>query len=96
VSVDPTELDQAVLNLTVNARDAMPPRASDHPTGVATRADSPFAFRVADTGTGIDPELMPRLFEPSSRRKRQGSAPGSAWRWCATSSTLRRRDRGPD
>ena len=78
VSVDPTELDQAVLNLAVNARDAMPAGGRlTISTGVATRADSPFAFlRVADTGAGIDPELMPRLFEPFFTTKEAGVGTG--------------------
>ena len=78
VSVDPTELDQALLNLAVNARDAMPAGGRlTISTGVATRADSPFAFlRVADTGAGIDPELMPRLFEPFFTTKEAGVGTG--------------------
>ena len=78
VSVDPTELDQAVLNLAVNARDAMPAGGRlTISTGVATRADSSYAFlRVADTGSGIDPELVPRLFEPFFTTKEAGVGTG--------------------
>ena len=78
VSVDPTELDQAVLNLAVNARDAMPAGGRlTISTGVETRADSPYAFlRVADTGAGIDPELIPRLFEPFFTTKEAGVGTG--------------------
>ena len=78
VTVDPTELDQAVLNLAVNARDAMPVGGRlTISTGVATRADSRYLFlRVADTGSGIDPVLLPRLFEPSFTTKAAGVCTG--------------------
>jgi len=78
VSVDRTELDQAVLNLAVNARDAMPAGGRlTISTGVATRADSSYAFlRVADTGSGIEPELVPRLFEPFFTTKEAGVGTG--------------------
>jgi PAS domain S-box-containing protein len=78
VSVDPTELDQAMLNLTVNARDAMPAGGRlTISTGLATRADSAYTFlRVADTGSGIDPEIVPRLFEPFFTTKEAGIGTG--------------------
>ena len=78
VSVDPTELDQAVLNLAVNARDAMPAGGRlTISTGATTRADSAYSFlRVADTGSGIEPELVPRLFEPFFTTKEAGVGTG--------------------
>jgi CheY-like chemotaxis protein len=78
VAVDPTELDQAVLNLALNARDAMPAGGRlTISTGVAMRADSSYAFlRVADTGSGIDPEHVPRLFEPFFTTKEAGVGTG--------------------
>jgi two-component system cell cycle sensor histidine kinase/response regulator CckA len=78
VSVDPTELDQAVLNLAVNARDAMPSGGRlTISTGVAQRADLSCAFlRVADTGSGIDPAVMPHLFEPFFTTKQAGVGTG--------------------
>ncbi|HEX4929095.1 MAG TPA: ATP-binding protein [Gaiellaceae bacterium] len=78
VAVDPTELDQAVLNLAVNARDAMPAGGRlTITTGHTTRADSTYMFlRVADTGSGIDPEIVPRLFEPFFTTKEEGVGTG--------------------
>jgi two-component system, NtrC family, sensor kinase len=74
VKVDPNELELALLNLAVNARDAMPSG------GTLTIAAKPVllrgkaseeglkgefvAIRVADTGTGIPPDILPRVFEP--------------------------------
>jgi two-component system, cell cycle sensor histidine kinase and response regulator CckA len=78
VVVDPTELDQAVLNLAVNARDAMPAGGRlTISTGVTTRAGSSYSsLRVADSGDGIDPELVPRLFEPFFTTKEAGVGTG--------------------
>ena len=78
VTVDPTELDQALLNLAVNARDAMPSGGRlTISTGIATRADSSYAFlRVADNGCGIDPQTMPKVFEPFFTTKGVGVGTG--------------------
>jgi PAS domain S-box-containing protein len=74
VRVDKSELDLALVNLAVNARDAMPDggtiaiyaenvrlNANDAPNG---GAGDYVALRVADTGCGIPPELLPRVVEP--------------------------------
>ncbi len=89
VRVDPTELEQALVNLVLNARDAMPDG------GVVTLAarealvDAEEArrrpglapggfviFSVKDTGVGIAPEVMPRLFEPFFTTKPAGKGTG--------------------
>jgi PAS domain S-box-containing protein len=74
---DATQLDQVVLNLCVNARDAMPNGGTL--TLEAQRADIDATFassipdarpgryvmlRVRDTGTGIPPEIIDRIFDP--------------------------------
>ena len=74
VRVDKSELDLALVNLAVNARDAMPDggtiaiyaenlrlNANDAPNGTA---GDYVALHVADTGCGIPPELLPRVAEP--------------------------------
>ena len=78
VAVDPTELDQAVLNLSINARDAMPAGGRlTISTGVTSRAETTYAFlRVADTGSGIATDLVPRLFEPFFTTKEVGVGTG--------------------
>lgn len=72
---DPTELHQVLLNLCVNARDAMANSgkltiAVQNTTvnGEAVRLNTtpgPYVmFSVTDTGSGVPPEVLPRIFEP--------------------------------
>ncbi len=86
IKVDPSELELALLNLAVNARDAMPSG------GVLTIAAKPVvlrgkaseeglsgefvALRVADTGIGIPQEILPRVFEPFFTTKAPGAGTG--------------------
>lgn len=77
--VDPSRLDSAILNLVVNARDALPPggagsgwvristRACDGPPGPAAPHASPGGFvclTVTDNGAGMAPEIQRRALEP--------------------------------
>ncbi|MBO6934391.1 MAG: PAS domain-containing protein [Deltaproteobacteria bacterium] len=66
ISVDPVEIERAVVNLVVNARDAMPGGGVvTVRTEAATLGDSPaVALSVTDQGGGIAEEDLPRLFEP--------------------------------
>jgi two-component system NtrC family sensor kinase len=58
------QLGQVLLNLVLNARDAMPRGGTI--TLAAKQLDEPAQVRieVRDTGTGIRPEILPRVFEP--------------------------------
>lgn len=77
VSGDATELYQVLLNLCVNARDAMPQggeltltveNQTLGETAKSVSGDIPagayVVMAVADTGSGIPPEVLPRIFEP--------------------------------
>ncbi len=92
IASDPTELTQVLLNLCVNARDAMPQggtltltardvlaedAARLHPTQpLASESQHYVLLEVTDTGTGIPPELRERIFEPFFTTKPQGKGTG--------------------
>jgi PAS domain S-box-containing protein len=63
---DATQLQQIMLNLAINARDAMPAGGMlKVQLRRAERDGRPIArLTVSDTGTGIPPEVLPRIFEP--------------------------------
>jgi len=89
---DSTELHQVLLNLCVNARDAMPQGGKltvtaqnitvDEITAAANGAKPGFyvMISVADTGTGIPLEVLPRIFEPffTTKQGDQGTGLGLA------------------
>jgi PAS domain S-box-containing protein len=72
--VDPTQLETVLLNLAVNARDAMPEGGR---LGIATRRDADLvAIEVSDTGVGMSPEVRERVFEPFFTTKEVGRGSG--------------------
>lgn len=76
VKSTPDVVSQIVMNLSINARDAMPEG------GVLTiklypdDTQSGFWLTVSDTGTGIPPEVMDRMFDPFFTTKEQGKGTG--------------------
>jgi len=89
VLIDPTQLDQVILNLTVNARDAMPNGGSltiasdvlefdaDVDLGhEKLRAGRYVVLSVSDNGTGMSPETQARIFEPFFTTKESGKGTG--------------------
>jgi len=81
IEVDPSQLDVAILNIAINARDAMPNggticiSAHNYP---AARQGAHDMVRVAirDTGGGIEPELLEKVFEPFFTTKGVGTGTG--------------------
>ncbi|HEX2552973.1 MAG TPA: response regulator [Microvirga sp.] len=83
---DRSQLESAVLNLAVNARDAMP-KGGTLTIGVKERTALPgegtlpighdvIAITVSDTGTGMPPEILARVFEPFFTTKEVGKGTG--------------------
>jgi PAS domain S-box-containing protein len=67
VLIDSGQLDQVLVNLSVNARDAMPRGGVLTIATERRTSDTGLLFAdvtVSDTGTGIPPETLPRVFEP--------------------------------
>ncbi len=82
VTVDVTELETALVNLVINARDAMP-RGGTITIGVrnvAIRgepdANDYVAVSIADTGTGIAPDVLGKIFDPFFTTKPIGKGTG--------------------
>ena len=78
VEVDPNELELALLNLAVNARDAMPEGGTLTlaPRNQAGQGGDFVALQVADTGTGMDAATLARVFEPFFTTKETGRGSG--------------------
>jgi two-component system cell cycle sensor histidine kinase/response regulator CckA len=74
VEADPSQIGQVLLNLAVNARDAM---AGHGTLTIATRNDGDdVVLEVADDGAGMDDETRTRLFEPFFTTKEIGAGTG--------------------
>ena len=87
--VDPSEVESAVLNLAINARDAMPLGGSLRIETMNVSVDAELArlakglapgdyvrLTVSDTGTGMPPEIVARVFEPFFTTKAPGKGTG--------------------
>ncbi|MCX7000860.1 MAG: response regulator [Candidatus Sumerlaeota bacterium] len=86
---DPTRIEQAIMNLVINARDAMPD-GGELKIAISpfiTEADKPAPYpsmpasqwvmvEVTDTGCGIPPENLPRIFAPFFTTKERGKGTG--------------------
>lgn len=74
--VDPLQLQQVLFNLFLNARNAMADSHGGKLTVSAGREGDRVALEVKDTGNGIPPDLLSRLFEPLQTSKPMASIGG--------------------
>jgi PAS domain S-box-containing protein len=76
--VDPGQIEQVLVNLTLNARDAMRGGGQLRLATLNAVLDgvSYVAIRMSDTGVGIDEAIQPRIFEPFFTTKHTGAGRG--------------------
>lgn len=77
VQTDPLQLEMAILNLALNARDAMPDGGCFAVTCTASPDTAELvSISVSDTGTGMSPEVLAKACEPFFTTKQQGRGTG--------------------
>jgi two-component system, cell cycle sensor histidine kinase and response regulator CckA len=78
IVVDPGQLEQVLLNLILNARDAMRAggQVSLSTMNAELNGEAYVAIRVSDTGVGMEEEIQPRIFEPFFTTKHTGAGRG--------------------
>ena len=75
VNVDPSQLEQVILNLVVNARDASPSKGAEVQVQVRLEAEH-VCLTVVDRGAGMDVATQEQVFEPFFTTKEHGSGLG--------------------
>lgn len=89
ISADPTQIHQVLMNICINARDAMPSGGRLGISAGNTAVDEGYArlnidaepgnyvmLSVTDTGTGISPDVVERIFDPFFTTKEIGKGTG--------------------
>lgn len=78
VLIDPHQLERIVMNLTINARDAMP-RGGPIRISIRSVAEG-VRLEISDRGTGIDPAVVSRIFDPffTTKPRSRGTGLGLA------------------
>jgi signal transduction histidine kinase len=76
VSADPARMRQLLMNLLLNAIQAVQTMKSENHQGIVTIALQADGLRVSDNGPGVDPKLAARLFEPFMTNRAAGTGLG--------------------
>jgi len=88
INADPARMQQAIMNLALNARDAMPKGGelsfsldqnevqAEQPPYPGMKTGNWVSIRVSDSGAGIDPDVMLHMYEPFFTTKPQGKGTG--------------------
>jgi PAS domain S-box-containing protein len=89
IEADPTQIQQVLLNVAINARDAMPYGGTlkitaenvnidqnDLPAGTYAKPGHYVKVGIEDSGTGIPPEIVDKIFEPFFTTKERGKGTG--------------------
>jgi PAS domain S-box-containing protein len=76
IEADVTELETALLNAALNARDAMPDGGTITIAAHNMSSEDAVCLSIADTGEGISPEVLARVFEPFFTTKPVGKGTG--------------------
>ncbi|MEQ1606277.1 MAG: PAS domain S-box protein [Pyrinomonadaceae bacterium] len=89
IAADPTQMHQVLMNISINARDAMPMGGTITLTAANVTIDENYArmnidaepgefvvVTIADTGTGMSPDIVKRIFDPFFTTKEVGKGTG--------------------
>ncbi len=76
IIADPMALQQVLLNIFLNAMDAMPDGGKIYVDTLYDEATNSINIDISDTGKGIDKELIDKIFEPFFTTKRKGTGLG--------------------
>ena len=76
VSCDPAQIEQVLLALIMNAKDAMPRGGNLWIDTRLTEDEAEIEIQVRDDGTGIAPDILPHIFEPFLTTKESGQGVG--------------------
>ena len=93
VRADPGQIEQVIVNLAVNASDAMP-RGGRLSIETRNTGDGSVELVVADTGVGMDEQMLSRVFEPFFTTRDQGVGLGLASVYGIVHQSGGERDRG--